>query len=95
MIQNMEQEIGNGVYRALTCDVFGAIEANQPNMLILNYKQADELQKALVKHHCPDLLKDGTVPVHVNEVSEKEKIHGMFNYQVMKVGRYRWRNGWK
>ncbi len=74
MVQNMEQEIGNGVYRALTCNVFDAIEANQPNMLILNYKQADELQKVLAKHHCPELLKDGSVPVHVNEVSKKEKI---------------------
>ena len=75
MIREGAQEIGNGVHRALTCNAFDAIEANKPNLVILNYKQVDELQKVLAKYHCPDVLKSGVLPVHINEASSKDKIY--------------------
>lgn len=75
MIREGEQEIGNGVHRALTCNVFDAIEANKPNLVVLNYQQVNELQNVLAKYHCPDVLKSGVLPIHVNEASSKDKIY--------------------
>ncbi len=67
-------EIRNGVYKALTCDVFDAIKDNRPNMVVLNYKDSDKLQYALAKQHCPQILDDSNFPIHINEASKKGDI---------------------
>ena len=48
-------EIGYGVYDTLTCKTYEAIENEGPNMIMINYKQADNLLKIISKHRCPSL----------------------------------------
>ena len=74
MIKDQTQEIGNGVHRALTCNFFDVVEERKPNMVILNYKQADALQRVLAKHYCPEVLESDAFPVHVNVAEEKKEI---------------------
>mmetsp|Transcript_9463 Transcript_9463/g.11020 ORF Transcript_9463/g.11020 Transcript_9463/m.11020 type:complete len:357 (+) Transcript_9463:115-1185(+) len=46
-------EIGSSVPATLTCDVYKAIEEHGPNMIMMDYKQADNLQTTIFKHYCP------------------------------------------
>ena len=74
MIKDERQEIGNGVYRALTCNFFDVVEERRPNVVILNYKQADALQRALAKRYCPDVLENSKFPFRINVAEEKKEI---------------------
>mmetsp|Transcript_8480 Transcript_8480/g.12328 ORF Transcript_8480/g.12328 Transcript_8480/m.12328 type:complete len:326 (-) Transcript_8480:332-1309(-) len=59
LVQQIEArnlEIGQSGPRILTCEVYKAIEENQPNMVFVSYKQVGKLQKLLAKYHCPELL---------------------------------------
>ena len=73
MVKKQKQEIGNSVYRALTCDFFEQVEENKPKMIIMDYRQTNQLQIALAKHYCPKMLNDGLIPVHINKAGEKQK----------------------
>ena len=55
-------EIGCSQANILTCDLYEAIEMNSPNILFMDYKEADRLHRLLAKHHCPDL----DLPIHEN-----------------------------
>ena len=52
----------------LTCETFESIKDNCPNLVFMNYKQADQLQKLLAKHHCPNFNEE----VRVNVGSDKK-----------------------
>ncbi len=54
ILKPKKQEIGGGASKVMTCRFYEAIDANFPRMVFMNYKQANELQKVLSKHHCPD-----------------------------------------
>ena len=42
-----------------------------PNLVVLHYTQSDKLQKAIAKHHCPELLSSGEIPVQSNYDSQR------------------------
>jgi len=44
----------------LTCNTYKSIEDNYPNMVVMNYRQADRLNTELAKHHCPEMAGDET-----------------------------------
>jgi len=58
IIEKRTYEIGAGAQDILTCKSYAAIEQNAPNMVILNHKYANDLQKLLAKHHCPEMSGD-------------------------------------
>ncbi len=66
IIEKRESEIGAGVYDILSCDSYKAIHHNAPNMVLVHYTQANQLQKLLAKHHCPELLNDPPKEINVS-----------------------------
>ncbi len=64
-------EIGRGAPEIMTCEFYDAIERNFPNMVFMNFKQMDNLQRAITKHQCPEY---DEAPFHLNAaVDRKEK----------------------
>ena len=61
ILQQHKKETSKSTFNALSCSVFDAIDDNKPNMAIVNYKQANRLQKLLAKYHCPELLEEKAV----------------------------------
>ena len=55
-IKSREHEIGLGASRILTCEMYQAIKDFSPNMVFMDYKQADTLQSILAEKFCPSLL---------------------------------------
>ena len=47
-------EMGNGAPDILTSDFYKAVREHAPNVLFVNYQQADRLMGLIAKHHCPD-----------------------------------------
>ena len=47
-------EMGNGAPDILTCDFYKAVREHAPNIVFVNYQQADRLMGLIAKHHCPD-----------------------------------------
>jgi hypothetical protein len=64
-------EIGYDTNVILSCDLYDAIDDNNPNMLMINYKQVDQLQEVLAKRHCPELLDE--LPLHANVANQKRE----------------------
>jgi len=64
------QEIQLGAPDIMSCSFYDAIEKNLPQMVFINYKQADKLQDVLAKYHCPELL-DGE-EIHANVAEDKQ-----------------------
>ncbi|KAL7553838.1 hypothetical protein ACHAWF_017161 [Thalassiosira exigua] len=62
-------EIGLGATELLPCETFEAIKANAPNLLFMDYKNANQLQQLLGKKYCPNLANE---PVKSNVASEKD-----------------------
>ena len=56
LVKTKHTEIGTGGVEILTCDLYDAIEQNEPNMIFINFLQVDQLLKVLAKHYCPELL---------------------------------------
>ena len=71
-IQDKEHEIGLGLSEILTCDTYEEIEENAPNMLFVHYKQVDQLEKLLAKHHCPELLEEPSLEKDTTTGSEEQ-----------------------
>jgi hypothetical protein len=71
LISTHPREIGRTtITNKLTCPLYEAIEENKTNIVFMHYKQADKLEMALAKYHCPDLLSEGKVPIKkVNDAS--------------------------
>ena len=63
-------EIGFDTNGILSCPLYDAIDDNDPNMLMINYKEVDKLQEILARHYCPELLDQ--LPIHVNFSSQKQ-----------------------
>ena len=80
LIENRIAEVGLGGPSILTCDLYDAIEQNEPNMIFLNYKQANKLQKLLAKRFCPELMEEP--PTQMNLADKK----GMEVYLRMQKG---------
>jgi hypothetical protein len=59
-------EIKHDVNRLLNCESYKAIEDNAPNLVFMDFKQADKMTTLLAKHFCPEQK-----PFHVNENSDK------------------------
>lgn len=72
LIEKRVHEIGMGAPEILTCRTYDSIKENAPNMLFMNYKQANKLQRVLANHHCPELLAEGGV-VEANLASQKSR----------------------
>lgn len=47
-------EMGNGAPDILTCDFYRAVREHAPNIVFVNYQQADRLMGTISKHLCPD-----------------------------------------
>lgn len=56
IIAPKKMEIAFGQSSILTCKMFESIQSNNPNIIIVNYKQADRVQAAIAKKYCPDIL---------------------------------------
>jgi hypothetical protein len=74
LISDMPEEILWGTSRSLTCNTYDAIQENDPNFVVIHYKQSDQLQKLLAKHHCPELLEtmDDIGGIHANVAKDKQ-----------------------
>lgn len=79
MIQKRTREIGSGTQDSFSCETFDALENSRPNMILLNYHQADKLQNMIAKHHCPELLPK--LPIHAN-VATSNKIANFVRLKV-------------
>jgi len=73
LIEARTNEIGSGQTRVLTCDTYDAIVEHSPNMIFMNYQQADQLQKLLAKRFCPQLLKGGTVKKNMESTKKQQE----------------------
>jgi len=62
-------EVGPDVNSILSCNTYDAIEITNPNLMMMNFRQVDQLQPILAKYHCPKLLK--RLPLHTNIASNK------------------------
>lgn len=60
-IKENTNEIWTGDSVILTCDAYDAIEKNAPNMIFMNYKQANKLQVLLAKYNCPNLMESESI----------------------------------
>jgi len=69
IIVMQKHEIGFSESRLLTCNTYDSIEENLPNLVFMNYKQANKMQNLLAKHHCP-----GTESMRQNAGMEKRPI---------------------
>ena len=66
-------EVRYSTYSPLSCDTYSTLDEYKPkNMVFLDYKKSDDLQKLLSKYHCPHLLSDG--PIHANTAENKGRI---------------------
>ena len=68
VIKENKGEIGSSMYKMFDCDVQEAIAQNDPNMVMINYKQVGRLQHVLEKKFCPELL---GIDVHENVAEQK------------------------
>ena len=71
VIENNLWEIGVDTDSLLSCSLYDAIDNNNPNMLMVNYKQVDRLQEVLAKHLCPEVLDD--LPLRMNAANQKRE----------------------
>ena len=71
VLVQQKKEISRSTFNSLSCSVFDAIDDNKPNMVVVDYKQADRLQKLLAKYHCPEMLEEEAV--HSNSGSNHVK----------------------
>ena len=55
IIQTREREIA-GEISVLPCKVYECIKDNQPNLVVMDYKQSSRMQNLLAKHHCPQVM---------------------------------------
>jgi len=69
LIKQKFGEIGVGASNIMTCGFYDAMEENFPQMVFVNYKQADRIQEVLAKYHCPNLLDN---PIHNNVAGDKK-----------------------
>mmetsp|Transcript_9394 Transcript_9394/g.22926 ORF Transcript_9394/g.22926 Transcript_9394/m.22926 type:complete len:360 (-) Transcript_9394:109-1188(-) len=66
LIKSKFTEIGVGsIPRIFSCRTFQAIKDNEPNMILVQYRQSGEVQKLLAKYHCPGLVN----PIKKNEAA--------------------------
>merc|ERR1712029_1062553 len=60
----------------LTCDMYQAIEEYAPNMVFMDFKRADDLQRLLAEKHCPKLAqKIAEEPVRVNTAKKDNEVY--------------------
>ena len=67
VIAERRSEVHMSTHDVLNCESYKALQENDPQLVIINYKQVDKLQALLAKHHCPQL----ELPVHTNIAAEK------------------------
>ena len=67
VIAQRKSEVRMSTHDVLNCESYKALQENDPQLVIINYKQVDKLQALLAKHHCPQL----ELPVHANIAAEK------------------------
>ena len=72
-IDNLTAEIGYGAPRLLTCASYNAIDDHAPDLVFMNYKQADKLQRLISKHHCPEMLAKDAVRKNTHESHLQQK----------------------
>jgi len=77
-IENVGQhnlwELGVDTDTLYSCSFYDAIDRNNPNMVMVNYKKVNELQEVLAKHICPDVLDQ--LPFQSNtDATKKDKIY--------------------
>ena len=81
LIKARDDEIKHGQQAVLTCDFYAAVKENSPNLIFVNYKQANRLQHLLSKHFCPQLL--ATDPIEENV--DKKKTRKKFSVQLASI----------
>lgn len=64
-----ELEIGLGASKLLRCETYNTILEYAPNMIFMNYKNANDLQNLISENYCPGLALE---PIESNVGSEKE-----------------------
>ena len=70
LIEEKKFEIGIGGNKILTCKTYDAIEDNAPDMVFIHYTKANQLQKLIPKHHCPDMM------LKLKNVNTKKTVRG-------------------
>eukprot|EP00581_Thalassiosira_minuscula_P028918 CAMPEP_0183758152 /NCGR_PEP_ID=MMETSP0739-20130205/6224_1 /TAXON_ID=385413 /ORGANISM="Thalassiosira miniscula, Strain CCMP1093" /LENGTH=352 /DNA_ID=CAMNT_0025995705 /DNA_START=64 /DNA_END=1122 /DNA_ORIENTATION=- len=68
LIKSRKNEINDGASKLLTCETFEAIEDYAPNMVFMDYKQANNLQHLLAEKYCPQMSET----VEANVASKKQ-----------------------
>ena len=67
--KGLDLEIGLGATKLLRCETYDTILEYAPNMIFMNYKQANLLQALITEKYCPNLTGE---PIASNVGSEKE-----------------------
>ena len=75
IIKDKVIEISISTNMIFGCEEFDAIEENKPNVLVLDYKKANDLQMAIAKKHCPNLIDQ--LPIHNNNGND-DRHSGIF-----------------
>ena len=65
VIQERYGEVDGETNNILSCDFHEAVKNNFPNLVMVNYKEADKVQEVLAKRFCPDVL--GSLPIHSDD----------------------------
>ena len=71
VIAQRKSEVRMSTHDILNCESYKALQENDPQLVIIDYKQVDKLQAILAKHHCPQL----ELPVHANIAAEKRMMY--------------------
>ena len=68
MISKRFVEIKYGGPNILKCSTWDAIEENEPDLMFVSFKKADEIQMALANRFCPELLDAPTFRSNTDEM---------------------------
>ena len=68
-------EVAGEMNHIMSCPFHEALKNNFPNVVLVNYKQIDDLQVALAKKFCPHKVQEGHVPVQQQNVSGEKMTH--------------------
>mmetsp|Transcript_19328 Transcript_19328/g.33163 ORF Transcript_19328/g.33163 Transcript_19328/m.33163 type:complete len:262 (+) Transcript_19328:293-1078(+) len=82
LVKNQDFEIGEGGASALSCSVYEEIESSSPNMIFMDYSNADEIQSLIAEKYCPDLVGK---PVRAPE-EEPSPVYVHMNHTVNESG---------
>lgn len=72
ILKKRYDEIAFSTFATLPCGVYDAIEQNAPKIVFMHYSSVNQLQKAIAKKHCPEMLDQPILAVNVASTRPQE-----------------------